>query len=223
MDESDHECEQLQREITQTDLALKSLIQDIYNCTGSAEDLNALNAEGRTKLNCLRSLIDKLESFGSEKQNAEIQIAASNHREQYYSTYSMFRKANVASLLAIEKMEKDELYQTSGEVEIRNRKKKDKANLVKMSSGITEQLLSISRHLADTSKLSADTLDTLVNSSTTVSGTITELMDTRTTLSQSGKLLAKYSRRQLTDKFILFLGFALFFFCVLYIVKKRVF
>lgn len=41
------------------------------------------------------------------------------------------------------------------------RVKKDKANMVKMSSGITDQLFSISRHLADTTKLSADTLQTL--------------------------------------------------------------
>lgn len=33
--------------------------------------------------------------------------------------------------------------------------------MVKMSSGITDQLLSISRHLADTTQLSADTLQTL--------------------------------------------------------------
>ncbi|KAK9505273.1 hypothetical protein O3M35_009364 [Rhynocoris fuscipes] len=223
MEDNIVDTDQLQKEIIQHDLALKSLIQEIQDCNGSAEDLNALNAEGRAKLNLLRSLIDQLESIGNEEQNADIQIAASNHREQYYSTYSQFRKANVASLLSIEKMEKDELFQTSGEAVLKNRKKKDKANLVKMSSGITEQLLSISRHLADTSKLSADTLDTLVNSSTTVTGTRSELMETRTALSQSGKLLAKYSRRQLTDKVILFLGFSLFFFVVLYIVKKRVF
>jgi len=37
----------------------------------------------------------------------------------------------------------------------------DKEGLVKMSSDVTEQLLSISRHLADTTKRSADTLETL--------------------------------------------------------------
>lgn len=41
------------------------------------------------------------------------------------------------------------------------RQRKDKEGLVKMSSDVTEQLLSISRHLAETSQRSADTLETL--------------------------------------------------------------
>jgi protein transport protein SEC20 len=41
------------------------------------------------------------------------------------------------------------------------RQRKDKDGLVKMSSDVTEQLLSISRHLAETTRRSADTLETL--------------------------------------------------------------
>lgn len=41
------------------------------------------------------------------------------------------------------------------------RQRKDKEGLVKMSSDVTDQLLSISRHLADTTQRSADTLETL--------------------------------------------------------------
>ena len=41
------------------------------------------------------------------------------------------------------------------------RQRKDKEGLVKMSSDVTEQLLSISRHLAETTQRSADTLETL--------------------------------------------------------------
>lgn len=41
------------------------------------------------------------------------------------------------------------------------RQRKDKEGLVKMSSDVTEQLLSISRNLADTTQRSADTLETL--------------------------------------------------------------
>lgn len=41
------------------------------------------------------------------------------------------------------------------------RQRKDKEGMVKMSSDVTEQLLSISRNLADTTQRSADTLETL--------------------------------------------------------------
>jgi hypothetical protein len=41
------------------------------------------------------------------------------------------------------------------------RQRRDKEGLVKVSSDVTEQLLSISRHLADTTQRSADTLETL--------------------------------------------------------------
>ncbi|KAF4528243.1 hypothetical protein B566_EDAN014401 [Ephemera danica] len=42
-----------------------------------------------------------------------------------------------------------------------SRRHKDKQNLAADSAGITEHLLSISRHLAETAQRSADTLDTL--------------------------------------------------------------
>jgi hypothetical protein len=41
------------------------------------------------------------------------------------------------------------------------RHRKDKEGLVKVSSDVTEQLLSISRHLAETTQRSAGTLETL--------------------------------------------------------------
>ena len=41
------------------------------------------------------------------------------------------------------------------------RQLKDKEGLVKMSSDVTEQLLSISRHMAETTQRSSDTLETL--------------------------------------------------------------
>jgi protein transport protein SEC20 len=44
---------------------------------------------------------------------------------------------------------------------IQYRQRKDKEGLVKMSSDVTEQLLSISRHLAETTQRSSDTLETL--------------------------------------------------------------
>ncbi|XP_066904705.1 vesicle transport protein SEC20 isoform X2 [Halyomorpha halys] len=215
------DTEKLNQDIIKCSLSVKSLIQDIQNCNGPLEKLNELNASGRSKLSYLREMIDELESYGKETFDNDLMEEARNYREQYYNTFSMFRKANVNCMLAIEKANKEELFKMDESSTVRQRIKKDKANMVKMSSNVTDQLLSISRHLADTTQLSADTLQTLANSSMTVTGTSGELHETKSAISQSGKLLDKYSRRQFTDKLILLLGFAFFLACVLYILKKR--
>lgn len=135
-----------------------------------------------------------------------------------------FKKANISAMLAIEKGAQEELLKPkTEETVLRQRQKRDKENLVKMSSNVTEQLLSISRQLADTTKRSADTLDALVTSSDTVIGSQEELKITSSTISQSGKLLAKYGRREFTDKILMFFAFVFFVACVFYIVQKRLF
>lgn len=135
-----------------------------------------------------------------------------------------FKKANVKSMLAFEKASKEELLQsTTGEGSVRNRKNRDKESMANMSSQVTDQLLSISRQLAETTDRSAKTLETLVISSDNVTGTQEELKLTAGTINQSGKLLAKYGRREFTDKILMFFAFAFFIVCVIYIVKKRIF
>ncbi|KAL1132194.1 hypothetical protein AAG570_010151 [Ranatra chinensis] len=127
-------------------------------------------------------------------------------------------------MLSIEKAEKKELLRLPDEQTVlKRRQRKDKANLVKMSSSITEQLLSISRQLADTTQRSADTLNTLAISSKNVQDTQHELQNTNSTISQSGKLLDKYARRQFTDKLIIPFGFIFFLACVIYIIMNRLF
>lgn len=135
-----------------------------------------------------------------------------------------FKKANIKSMLAIEKGTKEELLRPSNDgMVLKHRQKRDKEGLVKMNSSITDQLLSISRQLADTTKRSADTLDALTVSSDSVAGTQEELKVTSGTISQSGKLLAKYGRREFTDKILMFFAFTFFVACVVYIVLKRLF
>lgn len=113
--------------------------------------------------------------------------------------------------------------QGSEEAVLRHRQRKDKEGLVKMSSDVTEQLLSISRHLAETTQRSADTLETLTNSSSNVKSTQEELQTTGSVIVRSRKLLAKYGRREFTDKVLLIFAFAFFLACVLYILQKRLF
>lgn len=135
-----------------------------------------------------------------------------------------FKKANIKSMLSIDKSNKEELLRPMNEeTSLRQRQKRDKNNMVKLTSSVTDQLLSISRQLADTTKSSADTLDSLVISSDNVIGTQDELKVTSGAIGQSGKLLAKYGRREFTDKMLMLFAFAFFIACALYIVQKRLF
>lgn len=135
-----------------------------------------------------------------------------------------FKKANIKSMLAIEKSNKEELLRPANEErELKKRHIRDKSSMAKMTSSVTDQLLSISRQLAETTKRSADTLDTLVTSSDNVIGTQEELKITSGAIGQSGKLLAKYGRREFTDKMLMFFAFAFFIACAVYIVQKRLF
>lgn len=142
----------------------------------------------------------------------------------FFSIMDAFKKANIKSMLAIEQETKKELLKpSSDEMVLKQRQKRDKESLVKMNSSITDQLLSISRQLADTTKRSADTLDALTVSSDSVIGTQQELKVTSATIGQSGKLLAKYGRREFTDKILMLFAFTFFVACVVYIVQKRLF
>lgn len=62
-----------------------------------------------------------------------------------------------------------------------------------------------------------------VNSSGNVKNTHNELGHTGSVIKESGSLLAKYGRREFTDKLILLTAFGLFLCCVIYIVQKRLF
>ncbi|KAJ3642277.1 hypothetical protein Zmor_025078 [Zophobas morio] len=224
MDSSDYILETLRKDITEHDLQIKAIIQDINSCVGPLAELHGLNSAGRSKISALRKFIDRFGDIAKERKNPTFLKDLMFYREQLSSTMDAFKKANIKSMLAIEKGAKEELMkQKNEETVLRQRQKRDKENVAKMSSNITEQLLSISRQLADTTKRSADTLDALVTSSDTVIGSQEELKVTSSTISQSGKLLAKYGRREFTDKILMFFAFIFFVACVFYIVQKRLF
>lgn len=131
-------------------------------------------------------------------------------------------------MLEIEKSDRTDLLtpvNSGDDTEVRQRTGglAKKAGVVSQHESVTEKMLSISRHLSETTQKSAATLETLVASSVSVEGTSEELHNTAGTISQSGKLLKKYGRRECTDKILLFFAFAFFICCVIYIVQKRLF
>ncbi|KAM3963558.1 vesicle transport protein Sec20 [Aphomia sociella] len=205
---------------------VKAIIQDILECRESMAALNELNEKGRAMITQLREELESLELYGKDTGDPKYAVELESQRHQLAGLLKEFKDANISTMFAIEKAQREELLKPADAEEstVRNRKNTvDRDGLLKMSTGVTEQLLSISRQLADTTQRSQDTLDSLVSSSSTVHGTQAELRNTASTISQSSKLLTKYGRREFTDKIIMFFAFLFFLAVCLYIVQKRLF
>ncbi|XP_071861172.1 vesicle transport protein Sec20 isoform X2 [Bombus fervidus] len=198
MDTEHHAIEFIRQDIVKNHLQVTAVIQDIQQCIGPLELLNKLNAEGRANIAALKSSIDKLISL-AERESSE--------------------KKKVELLAE----EQQEMISIPEEEQAAIRRRHDKRNLANTSSQLSDKLLSISRHLAETTQKSADTLDTLIISSDKVTTTKDELEHQQQVIVQSGKLLGKYGRREVTDKALVTLAFAFFLACVFYILQKRIF
>ncbi|XP_013100978.1 vesicle transport protein SEC20 [Stomoxys calcitrans] len=223
----------IRQELIDNNLQAKAIIQDIVAYRGSIQELEALNEAGRAKLAALRKNIDRLNDWARDTGDPALSKEVDTQREQFSKVLQAFRKANVATMLEIEKANRDELMAITGETDLRQRHvggggggtatRHNRGNLVSQENNVTEKMLAISRHLSETTQKSAITLENLVASSQNVEATRDELTNTAGTISQSGKLLKKYGRRECTDKMLLFFAFAFFLACVFYIIHKRLF
>ncbi|XP_072153364.1 uncharacterized protein Sec20 isoform X2 [Bemisia tabaci] len=103
---------------------------------------------------------------GHLKGEAESLIIAAQDQALATRTTAEFKKANIACLQAIERSNKAQLLHSEidSNTQLKNRTKKDKVNLIKKSTNITDRLLSISRHLAETIEQNSKTLDSLGHS-----------------------------------------------------------
>ncbi|XP_076835924.1 vesicle transport protein SEC20 [Brachyhypopomus gauderio] len=211
------------QEMIKYDLEIKALIQDIRECAGPQSVLAELNAAVKERFNLLRRRIQDMEQMAKEQdretdKNA-ILTETEGHRKQMLSNQTAWRKSNLACKMAIDNLEKDELLHGG----VVRQRKVTKESLVQTSSDITENLMGISRMMAQQVRRSEDTIGTLATSSRTVQESNEEFKSMTATIHLGRKLILKFGRRELTDKLLVFLAFALFFATVLYIVKKRLF
>ncbi|XP_013870137.1 vesicle transport protein SEC20 [Austrofundulus limnaeus] len=215
-------CEQ---EILKYDLEIKALIQDIRECTGPQNKLTEINTDVKKHFNSLRLRIQELERMAVEQdKESDKQVLLSQvegHKKQMLSNQTAWRKANLASKMSIDNMEKQALL-NGADSTVRQRKL-TKEDLAQNTSSITENLMSISRMMAQQVQQSEDTITTLATSSRTIQETNDEFKTMTGTIQLGRKLITKYNRRELTDKLLIFLALALFFATVLYILKKRLF
>lgn len=206
-------------------MEIKALIQDITDCNGPHNKLAELNTDVKKSFHNLRLRIQDLEQMAmeqdkeSDKQSLIIQVES--HRKQMLSNQTAWRKANLASKLSIDNMEKQALL-NGADSAVRQRKM-TKEGMAQTTSSITENLMSISRMMAQQVQQSEETVTTLATSSKTINETNEEFKTMTGTIQLGRKLITKYNRRELTDKLLIFLALALFLATVLYILKKRLF
>ncbi|XP_049442771.1 vesicle transport protein SEC20-like [Epinephelus fuscoguttatus] len=189
-------CEQ---EILKYDLEIKALIQDFEQM--------AMEQDKESDKQALMSQVE-------------------GHRKQMLSNQTGWRKANLASKLSIDNMEKQALL--NGRDSAVRQRKMTKEGLAQSASDITENLMSISRMMAERSVLTVcyqnpERLLCKATSSRTILETNEEFKTMTGTIQLGRKLITKYNRRELTDKLLIFLALALFLATVLYILKKRLF
>merc|ERR1712130_406463 len=101
--------------------------------------------------------------------------------------------------------------------------RKDKEQMVAEHGSITNNLMAISRQLAETVEKSKQTVNSLEGTSKTVEEVREEHKMMGGVIGQSKKLITKYGRREFTDKVLIIFALAFFFAVVLYILRKRVF
>ncbi|ALC46074.1 CG2023 [Drosophila busckii] len=227
MDKDKFTLQTIRQDLIDNNLQAKAIIQDILNSRGSLAELEELNEAGRGKLSAIRKNIERLDNWARDMCDANLLKDVDTHRDEFSKTLQAFRKANVSTMLEIEKANREELMAITGESELRQRTTRgtrhNRGSVVSQENDVTEKMLAISRHLSETTQKSAVTLETLVASSQNVEATSDELQHTAGSITQSGKLLKKYGRRECTDKMLLFFAFCLFLACVFYIVQKRLF
>ncbi|MED6248551.1 Vesicle transport protein S20, partial [Ataeniobius toweri] len=196
--------------------------EDITECDGPQSKLTEINTDVKKHFHNLRLRIQDFERIAMEQDKESDKQAllsqVEGHRKQMLSNQTAWRKANLAGKLSIDKMEKQALL--NGAV---RQRKMTKKGLAQNASDITENLMSISRMMAQQVQQSEETITTIATSSRTIQETNEEFKAMTGTIQLGRKLITKYNRREITDKLLIFLALALFFATVLYILKKRLF
>jgi len=210
-------------------LECKSVIQDIWDCKESLIALNNLNKLYKEKLKELEKGITVIENVSNEVDDEstriELEHFAYNQSTQLEHIKTLSRKANLSSKLEINNRQKDSLVgsrEKRAELVRERRKKNSNNQMNQAASDVTDNLLSITKMMDDTVKQSMNALETIEMSSKTIKDTDKELKDQSGLIQTSNRLLTKLSRRECTDKIVIFLALLLFFGTVLYILYRRI-
>lgn len=212
------------REILKLDIRVKTCIQDIQNDCDSREQFNAINLEAGQSMRKFKKTLEALKAFAIEQDKTEDKERLLRKVDDCVvgmkRNIEALRKANLAVEKNIDCLYRERLL-SGGHVKQRGRA--DKETLLRSTSGMTENLFSISRMMADQVKNSENALDLLVSTSTVITESQEEARQMSSAILQSKKLLTKYGRREMTDRVLIILALLFFFACVLYVLKRRLF
>jgi len=223
------ELQLCQQEIVKIDVDIKNrvaAIRSARNC--SQRELSVLGKEVKDRLKLLELKVDSLEDIAAKikkpADRTELVAQIVQHRAELDRNGQNLRAATLQAMQMIDRESRDALFRTANvdEASVRLRNTQS-SNLRQQSSKTTDSLSQLVAKMSDQVKMSEETTTTLVNSSTVIRETEKEFGTMGATIQSGGKLLSKYTRRELTDKILIALALCLFFGVVFYILRKRVF
>ncbi|XP_041477038.1 vesicle transport protein SEC20-like [Lytechinus variegatus] len=213
------------QEIVKHDLQINSYAQELRSNCKTMEILDNINVRIKAETAICKQRIEELEKIGKEQDKETDRIGllkeADHYRKQLRNTQTAIRQANLSCKMEIDRNQRNDLMKGQEDPEVRKRKNKE--DLAKTASSITESLQSLNRMMADNVERSNLTNQTLVTSSNRIQETNEEFKGMAGVIQTSRNLLTKYGRREMTDKLLIFLALALFLATVIYILKKRIF
>jgi len=212
-------------DILKKNLLIQNILQEIQAPETTEETLFQLNADFRLHFKSLKRLVDEFAELGKEQdEDSEFKEDTELYRHQLITLQTTFRKANIQSQMSINVKNKSELlYSNTTELDVRSRKSRSQDDVVRLSKNMTSQLSNISQHLASVVEQSKNTVESLVQSSQTVSDTQEEFKVMGSAITSAKKLVTRYGRREVTDMFLIVLAAFFFLACCFYVVLKRVF
>nr|XP_053626554.1 vesicle transport protein SEC20-like isoform X2 [Cherax quadricarinatus] len=207
----------VKQDIVKYDVTVKSLIQEIRDHTGTQIELDEIGSLVRSRISQLREQIEELKRLAQE-QDSEVDCSALTEEaaksdKMLQDNHRAFRNALLISQLAINQRSKDELFANTepnedGETNVRQRDRMCRELLIKKSSQLSDDLLTVTRLIRDNTEKSRNTVDRLVEGSQYIGSTQEELKTMGSVIGQARKILNKYGRREHTDKLLIFLGWS---------------
>ena len=166
------DSEKVNTELTKNAVEIRQIIQDFPLCS-TFKEIDEQNALVRTKMETMRTNISKLEMVAKESLDLaishQIRDTVERHREQLTACQRQFRLANVKAMTALETQSSRELFKNnSSEGQEGLRHRRDKEQMVEDYSNVTNNLMAISRQLAETVERSKQTVGSLEGTSKTV-------------------------------------------------------
>lgn len=217
--------EQLQQEICEQDVHVKTILRRLFDCRDS-KLFTEINGEFTSATMVHRFLIEELEKrykFASSTRKKALEGEMEALRYQFESNLKNLKRAILEGREAIKQAEREKLLggiDLEEEQEIRNRRDRTKYS-VESAAKVTEDLYRIRTLLSEQVEQSKLAYEAALISSENLQQVNNEFLSMGGVIAQSKALLNKYSRREITETILLILSFIFFYATCGYILHKR--